>query len=111
MKRYAIAGVGLAILLTVIGWIGWIKSNDPALYDKSFRLMELANGNVDKNRVLDAILSSKLAIADVGRLRSLTSHYDSRSIHYEESKAEALARILMACSRPDLIGKEMNLVR
>jgi tetratricopeptide (TPR) repeat protein len=79
------------------------SSNDPILYDKSFRLIEWPHNDRHKNRVLDTILSSKLAIADVGRLRSLTSHYSS-----EAGKALALSRILMAVSRPDLIGKERN---
>ncbi|MGH9755972.1 MAG: tetratricopeptide repeat protein [Blastocatellia bacterium] len=57
-----------------------------------------------KNQALDAILSSKSALADAGKLRSLTSHYST-----EAGKALALARILTACSRPDLIGKENNL--
>ena len=59
-----------------------------------------------KNQALDAILASKSKseLADVGKLRSLTSHYSN-----EAGKALALTRILMACSRPDLIGKERNL--
>jgi hypothetical protein len=54
--------------------------------------------------VLEAILSSKLATADVGRLRSLISQYGD-----EKERVRALARILMACSRPDLIEMERNL--
>jgi hypothetical protein len=65
------------------------------------RLIEELRDDGSKNQALDAILSSKFAIADVGRLRSLTSHYGVGG----PGKARALARILMACSRPELIGK------
>jgi hypothetical protein len=77
------------------------SSKDPALYDVPFRLIEELRDDGSKNQALDAILSSKFAIADVGRLRSLTSHYGVGG----PGKARALARILMACSRPELIGK------
>ncbi len=80
------------------------SSNDPALlYDISHWLISWPLTDSDRDRLFDAILSSKLAIADVGRLRLLTSYYDS-----ELGRTRALARILMACSRPDLIGKERN---
>ena len=81
------------------------SSDDPALYEVSFRLIEGIRDDSRKNQALDAILSSKFALADVGRLRSLTSHYGVGG----PGKARALARILMACLRPDLIGKESNL--
>jgi tetratricopeptide (TPR) repeat protein len=81
------------------------SSDDPALYEVSFRLIERLRDDSSKNQALDAILSSKFALADIGRLRSLTSHYGVGG----PGKARALARILMACSRPDLIGKESNL--
>ena len=81
------------------------SSDDPALYEVSFRLIEGIRDDSSKNKAFDAILSSKFALADVGRLRSLTSHFGVGG----PGKARALARILMAYSRPDLIGKESNL--
>jgi len=77
------------------------SSNDPALYDVTFRLIEGVRDDGSKYQALDAILSSKFATADVGRLRSLTSHYGVEGT----GKARALARVLMACSHPELIGK------
>jgi tetratricopeptide (TPR) repeat protein len=79
------------------------SSNDPALYDE-LRLISEPISDLYKNQALEAILSSKLAITNVGRLRALTSRYGG-----ERGQAMALARILMACSRPDLIGKERSL--
>jgi hypothetical protein len=49
------------------------------------------------------MLSSKLAIADVGGLQLLTRYYNG-----EVEKTQARARILMACSHPELIGKNMS---
>ncbi|HKE04369.1 MAG TPA: tetratricopeptide repeat protein [Blastocatellia bacterium] len=77
------------------------SSNDPALHDVTFRLIEGVRDDDSKYQALDAILSSKFATADVGRLRSLTSHYGVGG----PGKARALARVLMACSHPELIGK------
>jgi hypothetical protein len=76
------------------------SSNNRALYDETFRFMEGRSEDKDRNVVLEGILSSKLAIADVRRLRLLTSHYKS-----EAGKATALALILKARSHPELIGK------
>jgi tetratricopeptide (TPR) repeat protein len=79
------------------------SSNDPILFLRD-NVLKRPLPNSCKNQALDAILPSKSAIADVGRLRSLTSHYgDDRG-----GRAEALAIILMAVSRPDLIEKEKN---
>src|SRR5262245_14477191 len=77
------------------------SAKDPALYDLTFGLIEGLRDDRSKNQALDAILSSKFATADVGRLRSLTSHYGVGGA----GKARALARILMACSHPELIKK------
>ncbi|MEP7341165.1 MAG: hypothetical protein ABI977_25770 [Acidobacteriota bacterium] len=77
------------------------SSNDRALYDQTFRFIEGFGSDDGRDNMLQSILSTKLAIADVGRLRALTSHYSS-----EAGKAKALARILMAVSHPELIGKE-----
>lgn len=78
--------------------------NDPALYDKVFGLIKWSRDGYEKQLLLDAILSSKLALADVERLRSLVSYYAN-----EREKVSALASILKACSRPELIGQERNL--
>jgi tetratricopeptide (TPR) repeat protein len=77
------------------------SSNDPTLYERIFkgRLPDFC-----KNQALDAILTSKSARVALNQLGSMTSNYRS-----EEGRAEALSRILMAVSRPDLIGKEKNL--
>lgn len=77
------------------------SSNDRELYFKTFKFIEGLGSDEYRDGILKSILASRLAIADVGRLRSLTSHYSS-----EAGKARALARILMACSHPELIGKE-----
>ncbi len=77
------------------------SSNDRTLYDKTFSFIEGLGSDDDRDKILESILSSKLAVADVGRLRALTSHYSS-----EAGKAKALALILMAVSHPELIGKE-----
>jgi len=76
-------------------------SNDWTLYDKPFRFIKELDSDENRNKILQSILASKLAVADVGRLRSLISHYSSGA-----GKAEALARILIAYSDPELIGKE-----
>ena len=77
------------------------SSNDPALlYDVARRLIRRLRADSDRDQLLDAILSSKFALADVGRLRLLTASYDS-----EVEITRALARILMACSHPESIGK------
>jgi hypothetical protein len=76
-------------------------SNDRALYAQTFRFIEGLGSDNNRDTVLQSILSTKLAVADVSRLRALTSRYDS-----ETNKARALARILMAVSHPELIGKE-----
>ena len=81
------------------------SSNDPELFLVD-NILKQPLPDYCKNQALDAILASKSKseLADVGKLRSLTSHYSN-----EAGKALALTRILMACSRPDLIGKERNL--
>jgi tetratricopeptide (TPR) repeat protein len=76
------------------------SSNDRAFYDETFRYMEGRSDDEKRNLVLEGILSSKLAIADVRRLRLLTSHYKSTA-----GKAIALALILKARSHPELIRK------
>ncbi len=77
------------------------SSNDRTLYDKTFLFIEGLGSDENRDKILTSILASKLAITDVGRLRSLVSNYSS-----EAGIARALARILMACSHPELIGKE-----
>jgi tetratricopeptide (TPR) repeat protein len=77
------------------------SSNDRTLYDKTFGFIEEVRGDDSRNTILNAILSSKLAVADVSKLRALSSHFNS-----DAGKAQALARILMACSHPELIGKK-----
>jgi tetratricopeptide (TPR) repeat protein len=77
------------------------SSNDLTLYSQTFGFIEGLGSDEDRDKILEPILSSKLAVTDVGKLRSLTSHYSSDS-----GKAKVLARILMAVSRPELIGKE-----
>jgi len=77
------------------------SSNDPAmLYDVARSLIRRLRSDSDRDQFLDAILSSKFAIADVGRLRILVAAYDS-----EVETTRALAHILMACSHPESIGK------
>jgi hypothetical protein len=50
------------------------SSNDPALlYDVARRLIRRLRADSDRDQLLDAILSSKFAIADVGRLRLLAA--------------------------------------
>jgi len=78
------------------------SSNDRTLYDKTFGFIEGFGDDRSKDRILDVILSSKLSVADVNKLRSLTTHYGVGG----PGKARALARILMACSHPELIGKK-----
>jgi hypothetical protein len=78
------------------------SSNDRTLYDKTFSFIEGFRDDENRDKVLDAILSSKLSVTDVGRLRSLTAHYGVGG----PGKARALAKILMACSHPELIGKK-----
>jgi hypothetical protein len=78
------------------------SSNDRTLYDKTFGLIEGFSDDSDRDKILDAVLSSKLAVADVSKLRSLATHYGVGG----PGKARALARILMACSHPELIGKK-----
>jgi tetratricopeptide (TPR) repeat protein len=75
---------------------------DQTLYDKTFGLIEGLRDDFSRDRILNAVLSSKLAVADVSKLRSLTMHYGVGG----PGKARALSRILMACSHPELIGKE-----
>ncbi len=77
------------------------SSNDRVLYDNTFRFVEGVDSDATRDKILRSILVSKLSITNVGRLRSLTSHFSS-----EAGKAKALARILMACSHPELIGQE-----
>jgi tetratricopeptide (TPR) repeat protein len=82
------------------------SSNDPALlYDVARRLIGSLRADSDRDQLLDTILSSKLAIADVGRLRLLAAYYDS-----EVQTTRALARILTACSHPELIEKKRRAV-
>lgn len=76
-------------------------SNDRTLYDKTFRFTEGLHSDGIRDEVLVSILTSKLAVTNVGKLRLLASDYTS-----EAGKASALARILMACSHPELIGTE-----
>jgi len=77
------------------------SSNDRALYDNTFKFMEGRRDDSHRNSVLEGILSSKFAIADVARLRLLTALYDT-----EAGKAKALAIILKARLHPEMIGKE-----
>jgi len=79
------------------------SSNDRALYAQTFRFIEGLDSDENRDKVLSSILSIKLAAADVGSLRKLTSHFSS-----EAKKAQALARILIAVSRPELIGKKQG---
>jgi hypothetical protein len=72
------------------------------LYDKTFGFIEGFRDDYNRDKILDVILSSKLSVADVSKLRSLTTHYGIGG----RGKARALARILMACSHPELIGKK-----
>jgi tetratricopeptide (TPR) repeat protein len=77
------------------------SSNDPALlYDVARRLIRRLRADSDRDQLLDAILSSKFALTDVGRLRLLAASFDN-----EVDITRALARILMACSHPESIGK------
>jgi hypothetical protein len=78
------------------------SSNDRTLYDKTFDFIEGFRDDTSRDKILDVILSSKLSVADVSKLRSLTTHYGIGG----PGKARALARILMACSHPELIGKK-----
>jgi tetratricopeptide (TPR) repeat protein len=77
------------------------SSNDGALYTQTFRFIEGLGSDDARENVLQSILSSGLTVADVGRLRALTSHFSS-----EAGKANALAQILIAVSHPELIGQE-----
>src|SRR5262245_40332796 len=77
------------------------SSNDPALlFDMAHRLITRPQPDSDREQVLNAILSSKLAIADVDKLRLLTGYYDN-----ELGRTRALTRILTAYSHAELIGK------
>jgi tetratricopeptide (TPR) repeat protein len=77
------------------------SSNDPALlYDTTLRLIQRPQPDSDRAQILGAMLSSKLAIADVGGLKLLTIYYDG-----EVEETRALAHILKACSHPELIEK------
>src|SRR5262249_19113415 len=78
------------------------SSNDRTLYDKTFSFIEGFGDDSIKDKIIDAILSSKLSVTDVGRLASLTQHYGVGG----PGKARALAKILMACSHPELMGKK-----
>jgi tetratricopeptide (TPR) repeat protein len=71
-------------------------TNDRTLYDKTFNFIERLGDDRDKDGLLDSILTSRLAVVDVGRLRLLASRYGSVG-----GRARALARILIACSRPE----------
>src|SRR5262249_1981826 len=77
------------------------SSNDRTLYDKIFGFIEVLGDDDNRDTIIDTILSSKFAVADVSKLRSLTSHFSS-----EAGKAKALAHILIACSYPELIGRK-----
>ncbi len=77
------------------------SSNDRALYAQTFPFIEGLGSDDRRDTVLQSILSSRLAVADVGRLRALAAHFSS-----EAGKAQALARILIAVSHPELIEKE-----
>jgi tetratricopeptide (TPR) repeat protein len=76
------------------------SSNNKSSYDQTFHLMEGLGSDESRDIVLNSILSSKLAVGDVGRLSSLTSPYS------EVRKAMALARILIAVSHPELIEND-----
>jgi len=78
------------------------SSNDRTLYNKTFGFIEGFRDDDSRDRILNAILTSKLSVTDVSKLRSLTTHYGVGG----PGKARALARILMACSHPELIGKK-----
>jgi tetratricopeptide (TPR) repeat protein len=75
--------------------------NDRTLYDRIFGFIERLDTDNSRLIILNAILSSKFAVADVRKLRSLTSNYSS-----DAGKAKALARILTVCSHPELIDKK-----
>ena len=80
------------------------SSNDPALlYDTTLRLIRRPQPDSDRAQILDAMLSSKLAIADVGGLKLLTVYYNG-----EVEEARALAHILRACSHLELIEKNKD---
>jgi tetratricopeptide (TPR) repeat protein len=82
-------------------------SNDSAwLYDITFRLISRPQHDSDKDKILGAYLSSKLAVADVGRLRSLAAYYDN-----QVERTKALTRILIACSHPELIRQKNGIGR
>ena len=73
------------------------SSNNPALLAKPFSLLASKLPDTGRDKMFGALLTSKMAITDVSRLRSLTSNY-----HHEMNRAFARAQILMACSRHDL---------
>ena len=77
------------------------SSNDQALYGKIFTLIEGFRDDENRDKILNVILSSKMAVADVGRLRSLGTHYGIGA-----AKTRALTRILKAVSYPELISKK-----
>ena len=77
------------------------SSNDRALYAQTFQYIEGLGSDYGRDKVFQSILSAKLAVADVSKLYALTSHFSR-----EVGKARALARILIAVSHPELIGKE-----
>jgi hypothetical protein len=78
-------------------------SNDRTLYDKTFSFIDRVTDDYSRDKILDGILSSKFAVDEVSKLRLLTSYYSG-----DVGKAKALARILMTCSHPELLGKKQE---
>lgn len=76
-------------------------TNDIDFYHDTFRFIERIREDDERFVVFKAILSSKLAISDVGRVRALISHFTS-----EGGRAKALSELMIAVSHPELIGKE-----
>jgi biopolymer transport protein ExbB/TolQ len=95
MKRYVIAGS--VILLTVIGWIG-VNSNAWQTYLIK-RDLRSYGARLNDSETLSVIAQAFAYAGD----SQLALNGD------EKERVRALARILMACSRPDLIGKERYL--
>jgi tetratricopeptide (TPR) repeat protein len=77
------------------------SSNDQPLVDQSFAFVEKVDSDDQRVKILEAILTVRIAVSNVGRLRSLASHFKT-----EKGKAQSLARILTAYSRPELFGKK-----
>ncbi len=76
-------------------------TKDRELIEKTFSFVEMVNDDQGRLEILKSITRSGMAIEDIKSLRSLVSHFSS-----DAGKAKALAQILMAYSKPELVKEE-----